>query len=97
VIFRMPALQADTFHLPRSRPGFDRFLLSHFAAAMAAFLPLAEVRFRNRNGFPSVHAFDPKMVCWKEPAGLQQAIEVVLGILPDLLTIACDMDRHRRP
>jgi len=84
----MPALETDTLHLPHPRTGLDRFLFGHFAATMTAFLALAKVRFCDRDRFPSIHSFDPKMICRQKTTGLHEAIEIMLGVLPNLLAIA---------
>jgi hypothetical protein len=84
----MPALETDTLHLPHPRAGLDRFLFGHLAPAMTAFLPLTKVGFRNRDTFPPIHSRDPKVICRQKTTSRHEAIEIVLGELPNLLAIA---------
>ncbi len=88
VILRMPALQADAFHLTHPWTGRDLFLFGHLTAAMTTFLALSKERFRYRDGFPGIHSVNPKVIGRQKVSSLHETVEVMLSVLANLLAVA---------
>ena len=71
VVFGVAALEADAFLCSLAWPFCYWLRLAHFAAAMTTFFTMTEKGFGERERFPILHPFHPKIVSGKQAAILE--------------------------